>query len=107
MSLDIGAIDLEQLFEEVHTVTHVQAAQKGLALSFEDHVDEGVQGRADFGKIKQVLINLIGNSLKFTAKGSIKVSARANPELGHMWIEVTDTGAGIAPDRQKMVFEKK
>jgi CheY-like chemotaxis protein len=53
-----------------------------------------------------VLINLIGNSLKFTAKGSIKVGARANAELGHMWIEVTDTGAGIAVDRQKMVFEK-
>ncbi len=106
LTLDIGKLDLQQLFDEVYTVTHVQAAQKGLKLTFEDQVDGGIKARADFGKIKQVLINLIGNSLKFTAKGEIRVRARAHADLGHLLIEVEDTGVGIASERQKLVFEK-
>ena len=106
LSLDIGRLDLEQMFDEVYTLTHVQAAQKGLTLKFEDQVPEGVAARGDFGKIKQVLINLIGNSLKFTAKGGIRVCARAHPDLGHLLIEVEDTGIGIPAERQKAVFEK-
>ena len=106
MALDIGRLDLQQLFDEVYTVTHVQAAQKGLKLSFADQVQGGLSARGDFGKIKQVLINLIGNSLKFTSKGEIRVRAKAHPDLGHLLIEVEDTGVGIAPARQKVVFEK-
>jgi PAS domain S-box-containing protein len=106
LALDIGRLDLQQLFDEVYTVTHVQAAQKGLRLTFEDQAKGGASARGDFGKIKQVLINLIGNSLKFTAKGEIRVRARAHPNLGHLVIEVEDTGVGIAAERQKLVFEK-
>ena len=106
LALDIGRLDLQQLFDEVYTVTHVQAAQKGLKLSFADQVEGGLSARGDFGKIKQVLINLIGNSLKFTAKGEIRVRARAHPDLGHLLIEVEDTGLGITAERQKIVFEK-
>lgn len=106
LTLDVGRLDLQQLFDEVYTVTHVQAAQKGLQLKFEDQVAEGVAARGDFGKLKQVLINLIGNSLKFTPKGEICVRAKAHPDLGHLLIEVQDTGIGIPADRQKMVFEK-
>jgi len=46
----------------------VQAAQKGLKLVFSDRIPDGVTARGDFGKIKQVLINLISNSLKFTPR---------------------------------------
>ena len=106
LSLDIGRLDLQQLFDEVYTLTHVQAAQKGLQLRFEDQVPAGVAARGDFGKIKQVLINLIGNSLKFTLKGEICVRAKAHPDLGHLFIEVEDTGIGFPAVRQKKVFEK-
>jgi PAS domain S-box-containing protein len=106
LSLDVGRLDLQQLFDEVYTVTHVQAAQKGLTLKFEDQVPDGLAARGDFGKIKQVLINLIGNSLKFTSKGEIRVTGKAHPDLGHLLIEVEDTGIGIPADRQRLVFEK-
>ncbi|MEQ1833621.1 MAG: response regulator [Candidatus Eisenbacteria bacterium] len=106
LTLEIGRLDLQQLFDEVYTVTHVQSAQKGLQLKFEDQVPYGVAARGDFGKIKQVLINLIGNSLKFTPKGEICVRAKAHPDLGHLLIEVQDTGIGIPEDRQKLVFDK-
>jgi CheY-like chemotaxis protein len=56
--------------------------------------------------VKQILINLVGNSLKFTSSGSIRIRAVAHPDLGHVMFEVADTGIGIPADRQKLVFEK-
>jgi PAS domain S-box-containing protein len=105
LALEISRLELQPLFDEVYTVTHVQAAQKGLKLTFEDQT-EGLAARGDFGKVKQVLINLVGNSLKFTPRGEIRVRARSHADLGHVVLEVQDTGIGIAPSRQKMVFEK-
>jgi len=106
LQLETDRIDPQQLFGEVYTLTHVQAAQKGIALEFDSQVDEGLHARGDFGKVKQVLINLVGNSLKFTPKGRIIVRAKAHPSLGHFMFEVQDTGIGIPPDRQKLIFEK-
>lgn len=106
LTLDIGRVGVRELFDEVYTVTHVQAAQKGLKLVFEPPGDAQGVVRADFGKIKQVLINLVGNSLKFTPRGSIEVRARAHDGLGHVMFEVVDTGIGIPLERQKVIFEK-
>lgn len=106
LTLEVESVDVQQLFDEVYTVTHVQAAQKGVELRFEHDLEPGVHARGDFGKIKQVLINLVGNSLKFTPKGSITVRAHSHRELGHLMFEVVDTGIGIPADRQKLVFEK-
>jgi len=106
LTLEIAGIDVHQLFDEVYTVTHVQAAQKGLELNFELPDDTAVRARGDFGKVKQILINLVGNSLKFTSSGGIRIRAVAHPDLGHVMFEVVDTGIGIPADRQKLVFEK-
>ena len=106
LTLEVSRLDLQQIFDEVYTLTHVQAAQKNLKLTFSDEAGGEVAARGDFGKVKQVLVNLVGNSLKFTAKGSIDVRARAHPDLGHIVIEVADTGIGISADRQHLVFDK-
>jgi PAS domain S-box-containing protein len=106
LTLEVTAIDIHQLFDEVYTVTHVQAAQKGLELIFDLPEDAMARARGDFGKVKQILINLVGNSLKFTSKGSIRIRAVAHSDLGHVMFEVSDTGIGIPADRQKLVFEK-
>ncbi|MFN8589602.1 MAG: ATP-binding protein [Candidatus Eisenbacteria bacterium] len=106
LTLEVGRVEVQPLFDEVYTVTHVQAAQRGVQLRFESSVAEGLAARGDFGKIKQVLINLVGNALKFTPKGSVTVRAKAHAELGHLMFEVLDTGIGIPPERQKLIFEK-
>ncbi len=106
LALDIGRLDVQALFDEVYTVTHVQAAQKGLRLTFEDQTGGEAAARGDFGKVKQILINLVGNSLKFTSKGEIRVRAKAHAELGHLLVEVEDSGIGIAASRQRVVFDK-
>ena len=105
LSLEITPVDPGEVFDEVFTLTHVQAAQRGIRLSFEPPPAD-LRVRGDFGKVKQILINLVGNSLKFTSKGSITVRAVPHVELGHCMFEVTDTGIGIAPERQRVIFEK-
>jgi PAS domain S-box-containing protein len=106
LTLEIDRIDMQNLFDEVYTLTHVQAAQKGVELRCELDVEPDIVARGDFGKVKQVLINLVGNSLKFTPRGSITIRAKSHAELGHFMVEVVDTGIGIPPERQKMIFEK-
>jgi PAS domain S-box-containing protein len=106
LNVESDRVDVRDLFAEVETVTHVQAKQAGIALRFEAPPADGVFVRCDFAKTKQVLINLIGNSLKFTPRGSIHVRSRAHADLGHIMFEVVDTGVGIPADRQKLIFEK-
>lgn len=106
LTVEIEAVDVRTLFDEVYAVTHVQAAQKGVQITFEPPDPCPWFVRADFNKVKQVLINLVGNSLKFTPKGRITVRATARPDLGHFMFEVADTGIGIEPERQKLIFEK-
>jgi signal transduction histidine kinase len=61
--------------------------------------------RQDPGKLQQILSNLLSNAIKFTPEGG-RVSLRATLELGHVILTVTDSGVGIAPEDQELVFEK-
>ncbi len=61
--------------------------------------------RSDRQKVKQIVLNLLGNALKFTHEGSILVSAHYRPEVDEIKIAVRDTGIGIAPEDQDKVFE--
>jgi PAS domain S-box-containing protein len=106
LSLDIQKVDIDALFSEVRTVTHVQAAQNDVKLVFLELDDREISVRCDLNKAKQVLINLVGNSLKFTSKGCITVRALPHPALGHVRFEVVDTGIGIPREQQAVIFEK-
>jgi two-component system sensor histidine kinase EvgS len=60
----------------------------------------------DAGKLRQILINLVGNAIKFTPKGEVCVRVTADPVSGRpLSIAVSDTGIGIPPERQRKVFE--
>jgi signal transduction histidine kinase len=61
--------------------------------------------RQDPGKLQQILSNLLSNAIKFTPEGG-RVVLKAEAELLHMVLTVTDTGVGIAPEDQELVFEK-
>ena len=61
---------------------------------------------ADPARAKQVLINILSNSVKFTDKGWITLRGRAFPDRGFVELEVQDTGIGIAPSKQPHLFEK-
>jgi PAS domain S-box-containing protein len=106
MTLELSEVDLKTLFEEVHSLVRAQAGQKKLKLSFiyENHPAPGAY--ADSGKLRQVLINLIGNAIKFTDKGEILIRSRVEEEKGNVLIFVEDTGIGISSGMQDQLFEK-
>ena len=86
----------------------VSAGEKHLALSIElgSGVPDSIVGDPD--RLQQVLINLIGNALKFTAEGGVRLSVRRQETDGEtltMQFSVADTGIGIPADKQQLIFE--
>ena len=106
MTLDLEEIDPGKIFDDLYILTYVQAQQKGLRLDFRVPEEASVHVRADYGKLKQILLNLIGNSIKFTEKGSIVVSAEPHPDRGFVEFSVEDTGIGVSKEKMKKLFNK-
>jgi signal transduction histidine kinase/CheY-like chemotaxis protein len=93
------------LGEVVDTVAH-GAARKGLALRLEIDPALAQTFRGDPVRVRQILLNLAGNAVKFTTEGAVTLRAGADPERpGAVRVVVEDTGPGIAPDAQLRVFE--
>ncbi len=82
-----------------------QAHQKGLELLFDFASDVPDSMRGDELRFRQVMINLVGNALKFTQRGSVVVRVSSLPEPGSVCVEVVDTGIGIPQERLTSVFE--
>jgi signal transduction histidine kinase/ActR/RegA family two-component response regulator len=113
--IEAGKLDLEaiefaprELLDQVVRMMRVSAEAKGLALTGE--VAESVPAliRGDAGRLRQVLVNLCGNAIKFTERGSVTVSVDAMPaetSRTKLRLEVRDTGVGIPPDRVHTLFK--
>ena len=100
--------DLHKLLDEIMKSFRPQAAQKGLHLSFELAPDVPRKAVGDPGRLRQVLLNLIGNALKFTHQGDIDVSVaveRAEGSSVALHFSVKDMGIGIAAEKQRMIFQ--
>lgn len=105
--LELVAFNLKSLVKEVLDVSWPSAMSKSLKLvqEFDDDVPEYVVG--DPGKVKQVLLNLVSNSIKFTHEGFVKVqlSKRTHPNQKTLIIfTIEDTGIGISAEVQKRLF---
>ncbi len=87
---------------DVVRMLEVQAREKGLALRIES--DGGAMALADADLLRQLLVNLVGNALKFTDHGSVTIRARV--EGPTVRLEVEDTGMGIPPAELERIFEK-
>lgn len=93
--------DLNEIALEVAAVIQPLAAQK--ALAFETLPCERKEAvLTDAGKVRQILINLAGNAVKFTDRGSVRLSLE--PKDGEVWIRVEDTGPGIPASARARLF---
>ena len=108
-TLNPEEFDFYALIEDIEAMFRVRSNQKGIALEFER---TGAVPRflcADGGKIREVIINLLGNAAKFTDKGGITVKIGAEAGAGgegcRLKVEVRDTGCGIEPDEIERAFE--
>jgi signal transduction histidine kinase len=104
MELEVADFDLPTAIENALTLVRERATRRGIALG--SAIDKRVGSiRADERKVKQVLLNLLSNSLKFTPEGG-RIDVGATVNEGMVEVSVTDTGVGIAPEDQEKVFEE-
>jgi two-component system sensor histidine kinase/response regulator len=100
--------DLRESLGEALQTLSFRAHQKGLELVYEVHPEVPESLIGDPGRIRQVLVNLIGNAIKFTERGEVFVSVIGESENADrvcLHVSVADTGIGIPPDRQAKIFE--
>jgi len=113
--IETGQLDLEVLDFDVRTTLEdvvymlvVPAENKGLELSCLAYPDVPSLVRGDPGRLRQALLNLVGNAIKFTEEGEVHISVRATQETDThvtMRFDVTDTGIGIPTDRLDRLFQ--
>ena len=106
--LEMVEFDLEEVVSRAAEIIQVKAAPKGLTVRY--RIGPAVPTRliGDPVRLQQVLINLLGNSLKFTDKGSLEVRVELDPqssEPGRLKFAVSDTGIGIPADKLDAIFE--
>ena len=104
MELELADFDLPTTIENALTLVRERAGRRGITLGCEiaEHVGM-IQG--DERKVKQVLLNILSNALKFTPAGG-RIAVRAVLTEATVEISVTDTGVGIAPEDQEAIFEE-
>ncbi|MCK8825737.1 response regulator [Fuchsiella alkaliacetigena] len=98
----------QALCQEMQVIFHKQLLDKGLELIIEAE-DDLLEVKLDEVKLRQILINLLGNAIKFTKKGSIKLIVKSelnsDTERLDLKVQVQDTGIGISEENQERVFE--
>ena len=101
-----AAMEVRRSIDEVLAALGFGAQQKRLKLVSEVDDSVPVWIEADEARLRQILINLIGNAIKFTAQGEIRLRVWAEDQEGHrLHFEVADTGIGIPKDKQRSIFE--
>ena len=109
LKIEMHPFDLQQAIEEAADVLGPKVAEKGLELiiRFAEDVPRHLIG--DAGRIRQVLLNLAGNAVKFTSRGHVLVEVRKEATLEgvvRLRFSVTDTGLGISPEVLPQLFNK-
>jgi PAS domain S-box-containing protein len=108
MRLDMREFDLNRCIEDVTDLLATDAQSKGLELAVLIDTNVPRQLVGDAHRLRQILINLVGNALKFTIAGEVVIQVSLEfetPTYAELRFSVTDTGIGIAPAEQKMLFQ--
>lgn len=107
LELNQEKINISLLLEQLEALMKPQALQKGQDLVFEKDFDSGLTVRGDSLRLNQVMINIIGNAVKFTGEGGrVTVRVEQKKEGSRTWLRfsVKDTGIGIEPAALKRIF---
>jgi signal transduction histidine kinase len=104
MNLNIEKFNIQETIEEVTSITSTLANDKHLKLYIDPDSDQDAEINADKIRLRQVMINLVNNAIKFTEKGEIAI--RVAREENNILISVKDTGMGIPADQLESVFQE-
>jgi signal transduction histidine kinase len=104
MNLTLERFKIQDLLDEVLNISSPLAAEKNLTLTVDKDSDRRVEICADRTRIRQVMLNLVGNAVKFTDTGGVSIRAATKNE--NVLIRVSDTGIGIPTDKLDQVFQE-
>ena len=106
--LAINEFHLPSFLQGVGEICRIRAEQKGIAFIYRADSDLPIGIRADEKRLRQVLINLLGNAIKFTDKGQVTFRVQAqkldDPSLYRLRFQVEDTGVGMTPKQLEKIF---
>lgn len=105
MQIEQIRFSLEELLLDVVALVRAQAIAKGLQLQVSSRTGIPAQIESDPTRLRQILVNLIGNALKFTEQGSVDVEVSYEAATSQLAIRVRDTGIGIAPEQLPQLFQ--
>ena len=104
MNLHVEKFNVHDLFADVTSITSSLAKEKSIALVIDAESDREVEINADKIRLRQVMINLVNNAMKFTEKGQVTICAHR--EENNILISVKDSGIGIPADHLELVFQE-
>ena len=108
LDFDLIEFGIRETAEDALKAVALAAHRKELELACDISSDVPARLIGDPGRLRQVIINLVGNAIKFTEKGEVVIRVRCseiNGDVAHLQISVSDTGMGIPADKQKLIFE--
>ncbi len=110
VEVEIAEFNLQTVLHHVYNLTKVHAEAKDLRVSYEEYSPLPVVVRGDERKLTQILLNLLGNAVKYTERGGVKfavgcVDADATFDYERIRFEVEDTGVGISQEHLDEIFE--
>jgi signal transduction histidine kinase len=109
MVLTLEPFDLRRTVNEITDLLSAEAAAKHLAVSRDYATNAPMRFVGDVVRVRQVLTNLVGNAIKFTHEGRIRIQVKCleqTAERASMFLSVEDSGIGIAPDKIQVIFER-
>ena len=106
LDLDMRPVDLPAVIEEVAALLQAQAESRGIELVVAPSAREIPHVQADLQRLRQILLNIVGNALKFTDEGSVTIRYGVEDDGAGVRVNVVDTGIGIDADTLPLIFNE-
>lgn len=105
LEVEILSVSLVELLSEIKSYFHIRSQEKGLEFTVQYDFPLPDKISTDPTRLKQILINLCGNAVKFTERGGIRVNVRCDTDNEMLYLRVVDTGIGLKPEQMSRLFD--
>ena len=105
LQVDMRDVAIAPLLDEVGNTLGVQAAEKKVDFVMEP-IPADLRVQVDDARLRQILVNIVGNAIKFTQKGEVRVRVEADPGSPFVTIVIRDTGIGVPPEKMQRLFRQ-